>query len=148
MGLDMFLSAAKNVSDTQQSKLLKSVGLSREDLCDDIPHVEVKVTVAYWRKANAIHSWFVENCQDGEDECQTSSVERCKLEELMEVCKAVVGDNKKAKTTLPTKDGFFFGGTEYDSSYFDEIAKTALTLEKILSNPSFEDCWFEYRASW
>ncbi len=144
----MFLSAAKNVSDTQQSKLLKSVGLSREDLCDDRPHVEVKVTVAYWRKANAIHSWFVENCQDGEDNCQSSYVDPLQLGELMEACKAVVGDNKKAKTMLPTKNGFFFGGTEYDSSYFDEIAKTALTLEKILNNPSFKECSFEYRASW
>jgi hypothetical protein len=26
-------------------------------------------SVGYWRKANAIHGWFVENVQDGEDDC-------------------------------------------------------------------------------
>ena len=45
---------------------------------DESPHGHIwpggqEVCVAYWRKANAIHSWFVENCQDGVDECQYSN---------------------------------------------------------------------------
>lgn len=26
--------------------------------------------VAYWRKFNALHSWFVDNCGNGEDDCK------------------------------------------------------------------------------
>ena len=26
--------------------------------------------VGYWRKANAIHKWFVDNVQDGNDDCK------------------------------------------------------------------------------
>ena len=29
----------------------------------------------YWRKANAIHGWFVKNAQQGIDDCRTYSVD-------------------------------------------------------------------------
>lgn len=45
---------------------------------------------AYWRKANCIHKWFVDNCQDGRDECQESWVDREKLKELLALCKKVL----------------------------------------------------------
>lgn len=45
--------------------------------------------VAYWRKANAIHKWFVDNCQKGRDECQESYVEEEQLVELLALCKDV-----------------------------------------------------------
>lgn len=46
--------------------------------------------IAYWRKANAIHKWFVDNVQDGIDDCRQSVVTREQLNELLEVCKKVV----------------------------------------------------------
>ena len=45
--------------------------------------------VAYWRKANAIHKWFVDNCGDGIDECQTMEVSKEKLEELLDTAQKV-----------------------------------------------------------
>ena len=32
--------------------------------------------VGYWRKANAIHNYFVQRCQNGVDECQMSLVKK------------------------------------------------------------------------
>jgi hypothetical protein len=46
--------------------------------------------VAYWRKANAIHRWFVYNVQNGIDECQLSPVTRQQLDELLEICYEVI----------------------------------------------------------
>ena len=40
------------------------------------------VKVAYWRKANAIHGWFVDNIQDGVDDQNEYYVSKEKLEEL------------------------------------------------------------------
>lgn len=40
--------------------------------------------VMYWRKANQIHTWFVENVQGGTDECQESYVDREQLDQLIE----------------------------------------------------------------
>ena len=70
--------------------------------------------VAYWRKANAIHKWFVDNCGGGEDECQQMWVSAEKLELLIHTCSKILLDHSLAEKLLPTKDGFFFGGTEYD----------------------------------
>lgn len=60
------------------------------------PHIkperirEITEQVAYWRKANAIHKWFVDNVQGGKDECQESYVAREQLAELVERCKEVL----------------------------------------------------------
>jgi len=39
--------------------------------------------VGYWRKANAIHKWFVDNVQNGEDDCQRYDVTPAQLTELL-----------------------------------------------------------------
>ena len=45
--------------------------------------------VGYWRKANAIHKWFVDNVQDGEDNCGYYKVAPEQLEELLNICKLI-----------------------------------------------------------
>jgi len=52
----------------------------------------------YWRKANHIHRWFVDNCQDGIDECQLSEVTRKDLNELLNKCNDILN---KANKMLP-----------------------------------------------
>lgn len=44
----------------------------------------------YWRKANAIHQWFVENVQDGNDDCGDYYVCWGKLEKLLELVNKVL----------------------------------------------------------
>ena len=43
--------------------------------------------VMYWRKANAIHKWFVDNVQGGEDDCREYPVSNDQLIELRDTCK-------------------------------------------------------------
>jgi hypothetical protein len=110
---------------------------------------EVKFRVAYWRKANAIHKWFVDNVQGGVDECQEAWVSREQLQQLLDICKEIVESPKKGDTLLPTQSGFFFGSTEYDEWYMSDIRFTAERLEKILTDPAFaKDVDFYYQSSW
>lgn len=44
------------------------------------------VEIAYWRKAHAIHGWFVRNVQNGNDDCESYEVKKEKIEELLEIC--------------------------------------------------------------
>ena len=47
--------------------------------------------VGYWRKANQIHNWFIENVQDGEDDCDYhNECTREILEDLLRTCKIVL----------------------------------------------------------
>jgi hypothetical protein len=50
--------------------------------------------VAYWRKANAIHKWFVEKVQDGIDNCEEYQVTKSQLEELLDRCIKVIKDSR------------------------------------------------------
>ena len=46
--------------------------------------------VGYWRKANAIHGWFVRECGNNVDECQEIPVSKIKLLELQALCLAAL----------------------------------------------------------
>lgn len=161
MGLDMYLSTEQYVSGydfygpeqvEKFNKILEVTGLKGAETAAS-PSLTVSVTVAYWRKVNAIHQWFVQNVQDGKDECQRSYVSRERLEELNELCGRVVlawddGDKSVAAKHLPPTSGFFFGSTDLDDYYIHDVRETLMTLTRILSNPVLEHADFYYQSSW
>ena len=111
--------------------------------------------IGYWRKANHIHNWFVEKCADGRDECQDIYVSFDELKELYDICYQVSQDHSKASTLLPTRSGFFFGGTDYDEYYFQDVQDTMEILEKALTflkaqktKKTRKDYDIVYSASW
>lgn len=107
----------------------------------------LKSQVMYWRKANAIHRWFVDNCQEGRDDCRTYEVHIPQLKELLEIITKVLENNDLAHDLLPTGSGFFFGSTEYDEWYFKDLAETKEVLEELIKNDN-HDVFYEYRSSW
>ena len=160
MGLDMYLKQRKRYSwldfDKKEKYLVKkmTVTVEREfedgEVKKDVIEKEnpecalyVDVPVAYWRKANEIHRWFVENCADGVDDCQPVYVDGSQLKLLLDMCKEVLEDHSKAEEVLPTQSGFFFGSTEYDEWYFKDLEKTVKMLEGL----DFDGDYI-YEASW
>ena len=101
--------------------------------------------VGYWRKQNQIHQWFVENVQNGEDNCAEYCVSKGQLEDLLEICKKILNDNSLAEELLPTASGFFFGETDYDEWYYDGIDNTIQILEEALSDNGAD---YYYSSSW
>ena len=154
MGLDMYFSAKKYMSkyfdkaDVERIEKINDIfgvtGIEDEDYGAQ----EVIFRVAYWRKANAIHKWFVDNCQDGRDECQETWVSREQMQQLIDLCKEVLADRNKADQLLPTAQGFFFGGTTYDEWYERDLEYTVERFEKILADPAFAKSDFYYQSSW
>ena len=179
MGLDMNLYAKKYISNYQEeskclnAKLREMFNLEKGE---DLDSCEVKFSCAYWRKSNQIHNWFVENTQKGEDNCQESDVSREQIIELKELCEKVVKilseqkrkkvmlkdrfskeeyehdiyeDTEEIEELMPTKQGFFFGGYEYDEYYLNDMEHTIEVLNKCLEDFPEKDSWeFSYRASW
>ena len=151
MGLDMYLSNKRYLSkfDSADSERIDQVneafGIEGDE---DYGVQEVTFRVAYWRKANAIHAWFVKNCQDGVDECQEAYVSRDQLKELIEICKQILAKPKVAKDLLPPQSGFFFGGTDIDEWYIKDLNNTVETLTKALADPALSKGEFYYQSSW
>jgi len=107
----------------------------------------LEVQVAYWRKANQIHKWFVDHVQNGKDDCGDYYVSREQLQLLLDTCKIVLIDKEEAPNLLPVQEGFFFGSYEYNEYYFSDIQDTIEQLEKVLTE--YPEEWaFKYQSSW
>lgn len=163
MGLDMYLYGSKYCSnwdhnDPKSNKpfhdIVKAIGMKDFKGCDGSPHLNVQVCLAYWRKANAIHKWFVNNVQGGKDDCYKHYVNIANLKDLKEVCELVLrhkdsGDQDKIIAEhLPPQDGFFFGSTVIDEYYWYDLEDTIKQIDSILDNENVKDYDFYYQSSW
>lgn len=184
MGLDMYLYRKTYVQNWDHMKAsakhkitVKKGGKVRKDIKPERICYIIE-QVGYWRKANHIHKWFVDNVQGGVDNCEEFFVELTKLQELLEVCKLVIntvetvkGDvctgemwtpgqdgwrkilrdgnvvaqAKIAADLLPRQSGFFFGGTDYDEFYLQDIMDTIDIIEPLVLDT---DSSFYYQSSW
>ena len=154
MGLDMSLTRKEYVKDwdhTPEDKR-KNVEVFMNGKKIDTKDLDyLEFTVIDWRKANHIHAWFVENVQNGEDDCGEYYLTEEHVKSLNKACKKVLDDNSLAEELLPTASGFFFGGVEYDEYYFESVLDTwnitsALIREMKSWNSVRTD--LSYQASW
>ncbi len=131
--------------------------------------------VGQWRKANAIHRWFVDRVQGGEDDCREAPVSREQLAELRALCLRVLDEARVTEgamqngsvlkggqwepileqgfvvtnpetcaALLPTTKGFFYGSTDYDEYYLEDVKKTVEILDAALAR----DGEYFYWSSW
>lgn len=151
MGLDMFLKARVYLSawshTPQDKRALCNVVLAAVDvpLCEDSPSVTVEATVGYWRKANAVHGWFVRHVQGGTDNCKPHEVSREKLAELGKLCEESARTQTVHDELRPCA-GFFFGSTEINAGYWADLLDTVQIVKLALSLPA--DVELFYLSSW
>ncbi len=150
MGLDMYLSAKRYVSEYRESdEALRGELNKLTEMTGGLEIQEVVCEAMYWRKANAIHMWFVKNVQDGVDNCGSYYVSNEKLQELLDLCKEVMANKGRASELLPTASGFFFGTLDYGDYYFEDVQSTITRLEELLSNSDIINNFsFHYQSSW
>ena len=173
MGLDMYLIGKKYFGGRYNEKE-EYIELKRKAPWEEKEEVfKIKVKdidsitfdLGYWRKANAIHKWFVDHCWDGKYEDyrgEEISVEKKQLEELRDLCIATKEEILKKKTfsakkkvidkMLPMQDGFFFGfndkedGLEY---YLDDLTNTIKIVEDAIKKMHlYQTEEIFYWASW
>jgi len=147
MGLDMYLSAKRYIwkSDNKDNNVQDRLNeVMKDDLPEGMRVQEITVDAMYWRKANAIHGWFVKNCQEGEDDCREYYVDREQIEELRNICKATLQGQDDGE--LEPTEGFFFGSYEKDEWYYKDLQETVEGLDKVLTLPNSYE--FYYRSSW
>lgn len=102
----------------------------------------IALPIAYWRKANEIHRWILDHAKV-DDDCRAVRLSGTQIKELISDCKAVLANHSKAKKLLPTQSGFFFGETEYDEYYFQDLQYTVNALGEVDDTDEFI-----YQASW
>jgi hypothetical protein len=59
----------------------------------------------------------------------------------------IINNPTVASRLLPTQEGFFFGNTDYDDWYFENVQRTMAVLEEELASSTAGD-YYEYWSSW
>ena len=183
MGLDMYLEGSfstrayiqptdQQYADMREGKevtveksqalidALTAIGFEDAPIEHQYNHMTYVFPIITWRKANAIHKFFVDEVQDGNDNCERHYVSRETLQELLDRIttildiKTPVAREMKAEELLPTdNEGCFFGTEEYDDWYYKDLEDTKKTLEKVFEyeeNAEAGKCFdnFYYQSSW
>lgn len=154
MGLDMYLIATREFNPWEfdprskgEKDLIKSIK-QIIPIVNEHETLSLSTTAIYWRKVNAVHGWFVDNVQNGLDDCETYPVSVDDLKRLKEACDRVVDDPSCHMEVLPPRGGFFFGDTVCNDRYIVDLRTTSEQLEEILSNPDCDKWNYSYESSW
>lgn len=223
MGLDMYLTRSEHKYLLKNGSFSSSINDYANDNLGVSNTVDLKYQIAYWRKANQIHNWFVKHIQKDKDDCGSYYVGIESLYNLYDICKNILNEfdgvkftiiervkafydkensvkekgNKKfkyvnsftfnanklnimfkhnlfnyeflkknndaakieklitlIKSTLPPRDGFFFGSTNIDGGYVYDLIITVLMFDRIFKQYKLDNdkhninYHFEYSSSW
>ena len=159
MGLDITFYKAKRLKDNETkerleeirkelaTEYLKSIDERNSKLINELEDEKEKINpwneVAYFRKVNFLIPFF-----GYEENCSNIEIDKYQVEDLIEACKEVLANHDKASFLLPTQAGFFFGSTDYDDLYFDDVQNVKEKFEEILADFDRDEdillmhCWW------
>lgn len=163
MGLDMYLRKKIFVgANYEHRKITGTVELASDGKNLPIRFnriSEISEAVGYWRKANQIHHWFVENVQEGEDDCKEYIVYESHFKTLLDTVQRVLDakgtdfEKEVASKELPPSEGFFFGSSDIDEWYWQDLEDTKKIITSVLQEieqDKASGAWadYYYQASW
>ena len=99
--------------------------------------------VAYFRKVNFLLPFF----EYGEN-CSRLEIDGYKIDELLVKCKQVLEDHSLAETLLPTQGGFFFGNSEYNDWYFEDVKEVYDKFSEIAEDFNSDEDMLSMVCSW
>jgi len=99
----MYLAKKIYVSSADRGEL-KISGIKSKVRPDKITYIIEEA--GYWRKAKAIHQWFVDNVQDGDDNCHEYYVSTDQLKNLLTLVNTVLKASKMIKAKINNGEGW------------------------------------------
>ena len=159
MGLDITFYKAKRSKDNETKERLeeirkalgaeyiKSIDERNSKLIKELEEEKENTNpwnkVAYFRKVNFLIPFF-----GYEENCSNIEIDKYQVEDLIEACKEVLANHDKASFLLPTQAGLFFGSTDYDDLYFDDVQNVKEKFEEVLADFNMDEdilimhCWW------
>lgn len=148
MGLDMYLhkrtyvenwdhtpeSSRYQISITRGGKEVNKTAIDPDKI------VYIIQDAGCWRKANAIHCWFVENVQDGNDDCKRYYVSTEQLKALLDVVNQVLAASELVDGTVANGYTFDEDGKKVPITQAGKVIKDPSTAQRLL--PTQEGFFF------
>lgn len=158
MGLDMYIYKTKKTGHSVK-ELTKLDNNPKEDdpaIAEFLPlytpfesmpdYKSIFKQVAYWRKFNALHQWFVTHVQLGIDNCGLYELDQ----DVLRSCHDTLEEAfyKKNHYILPPTQGFFWGSTEIDDYYWNNVEEAIQTISSLIDNTDWATERLFYQSSW
>ena len=164
MGLDITFYKAKRLKDNETKERFEEISLEEirktlateyiksidernskviKELEEEKENTNPWNKVAYFRKVNFLIPFF-----GYEENCSNIEIDKYQVEDLIEACKEVLANHDKASFLLPTQAGLFFGSTDYDDLYFDDVQNVKEKFEEVLADFNMDEdilimhCWW------
>lgn len=104
-----------------------------------------KPDAAYFRKVNSIYAYFADRLED-----EMCVVTKSDIIDIMNKATQVLSehDEETSKSLLPTQGGFFFGSTDYDDWYYQEMIDILNKFGKLLKDWTDDDDIVFVYMSW
>lgn len=159
MGLDMYIfktkrtaHSIKELSDLDRNPKPGDAAIAEFEPLDQ-PFAEtmpdyytIFQKAAYWRKFNALHQWFVTNVQNGIDRCELHELDQDALRSCLDTLEEVFHLKNPAK--LPPTQGFFWGSTEVDDYYWNDVEEAIQTISNLIDDTDWATERLFYQSSW
>ena len=159
MGLDMYIFKVKKTADSIKelsdldrnpkpgdAKIAEFEPLNQPFADTSPDHYTIFKEVAYWRKFNALHQWFVTHVQLGIDNCGLYELDQDVLRKCHDILEEVF--YKKNAFALPPTQGFFWGSTEVDDYYWNKVEESIQTMSHLIDNTDWATERLFYQSSW
>lgn len=88
-------------------------------------------TIGHFRKVNFLVRYFADLGFDVENQTPFY-ITKEQVIELRNRCQTVLDDHSQAEDLLPTMSGFFFGSTDYNEYYFEDVEQVLKYCEETL----------------
>lgn len=109
--------------------------------------------LGYFRKVNFLVSYFFSSDYSDYDNCRPLEISKEECEELVDRCKTVLEkrDTNVSEELLPPVGGFFFGNTDIDDYYYEDVAEVKKVFEEKII-PQFDNLkdneYIEFSCWW
>lgn len=97
---------------------------------------------AYFRKTNCLYAYFQYRLVD-----EMAWVDKEDLEDIVDRAQKILKKHSLADELLPTQDGFFFGSTDYDGWYFQDLKDIVKQFKPLINKWKDDEVMFVH-MSW
>lgn len=104
-----------------------------------------ETTVWFGRKENHIHQWVIDAHRITDTNLEHILIDP---DELLGDLDTVIKNPESAPEIMPTSSGFFFGGTDYDEVYFEDVKSLHETLNTEKKQGYFDNHSYFYWSWW
>ncbi len=149
MGLDVYIFRVKrkevlmNGIDKTLDRKFEKMQMYCTHLLDRFDYFHDSKNSAYFRKVNFLFAFFQKILVNRE----FCIVNKDTIEYLIEICEGVLKHKYNvlyAMRNLPTQEGCFFGNTEYNNDYWENVKDCVCEMKKLLKTAQNEDVFIWY----